>query len=306
MISLQSIRTFMRVAEAGNFSAAGRHLRVSPSVVSYRIQGLEEHLGCLLMTRTTRNMRLTDAGRQFYDKCADVFAALEVAEKSVETVGANPRGVLRIAVPWQLGTQVIAPLIPKFREQHLETDVNLRLSDTFVDLVQESIDIAIRMSVMDDSSFTLRKVSEIERVLCASPDYLASRPKLEKPSELLNHSCLLLRFPGSEQFRWTLGQSTETVTLQVSGPLDADNGEVLTQWALAGYGIVLKPRFEVASFLADGRLLEVLPEARPTSVTLGLLYPSRKLLPNRTSTFVAMATEALRTHVRQQLARLDG
>ncbi|KAB7781845.1 Transcriptional regulator LysR family [Methylorubrum populi] len=279
-------------------------MRISPSVVSYRVQCLEEHLGCLLLTRTTRNMSLTDAGRQFYDNCVDVLAAVEAAEKSVEAVGASPRGVLRVAAPCLLGSRVVAPLIPQFRERHSETSMNLRLSDSFVDLVQESIDIAVRMSVMADSSFTLRKVAEIQRVLCASPGYLDGAPPLEKAADLLNHSCLLLRFPGSEQFRWTLSDGDETVTLPVAGPLDADNGEVLTQWALDGFGIVMKPLFEVAPLLAERRLVQVLPEACPVPVTLGLLYPSRKLLPNRAKTFINMATEAIRKYVSQQLALL--
>ncbi|MBB3904011.1 DNA-binding transcriptional LysR family regulator [Methylobacterium brachythecii] len=247
-------------------------------------------------------MSLTDAGRQFYDHCVDVLASVEAAEKSVETAGASPRGVLKVAAPLLLGSQVVAPLIPRFRERHSETSVNLRLSDSFVDFVQESIDIGIRMSVMADSSFTLRKIAEIERVFCASPSYLSEAPPLERSADLLNHSCLLLRFPGSEQYRWTMTEQDETITLPVAGELDADNGEVLTKWALDGFGIAMKPLFEVAPYLADGRLVQVLPAVSPVSVTLGLLYPSRKLLPNRAKTFIGMATEEIRRHLGQQLA----
>lgn len=280
-------------------------MRISPSVVSYRVQCLEEHLGCLLLTRTTRNMSLTDAGRHFYDSCVEILAAVEAAEKSVETEGARPRGVLKVAAPYLLGSQVVAPLIPRFRELHGETSVNLRLSDCLVNLVEESIDIAIRMSVMADSSFTLRKVAEVERILCAAPSYLSAAPPLDKPADLLNHSCLLLRFPGSEQFRWTLVDREETLTLPVAGHLDADNGEALTRWALGGSGIVMKPVFEVAPYLADGSLVQVLPQAPPLSVTLGILYPSRKLLPNRAKTFINMTTEALRRHINERLALVN-
>ncbi|MEE7493328.1 LysR family transcriptional regulator [Methylobacterium oryzae] len=301
MISLDSIRTFMRAADAGSFSAAGRNMRLSASVVSYRVQSLEQHLGCLLLTRTTRRMNLTDAGRQFYESCVDVMAAVEAAEKSVETSGASPRGVLRVASPSLIGSRVVAPLIPRFRQRHSETTVHLRMSDRFVDLVEEAIDIAIRLSVMPDSSFTLRKIAHVERVLCAAPDYLAAGPLLEKPADLLHHSCLLLRFPGAEQFRWTLRSADETMTLPVSGPLDTDDGAVLTEWALAGQGIVVKPLFEVASHLASGRLVEILPGVQPESVTLGILYRSRKLLPNRAKTFISMATEEIRNYVEGEL-----
>ncbi|MBB2962613.1 DNA-binding transcriptional LysR family regulator [Methylobacterium sp. R2-1] len=196
----------------------------------------------------------------------------------------------------------MAPLIPAFRERHPEADVHLRLSDHLLDLVQEAVDVAVRLAQMRDSTFTLRKVAEIERILCASPDYLAEHPAPESPAELIDHSCLLLRFPGSEQFRWTLRDGDEAVTLPVSGRIDADDGDVLTEWAMKGQGIVLKPVFEVASHLADGRLVPILPGTPPAPATLGVVYPSRKMLPARAKSFVEMTTEALRAHVGAQLA----
>jgi DNA-binding transcriptional LysR family regulator len=302
MISLESIRIFMRSAETGSFSAAGRALRLSPSVISYRIHTLEQHLGCLLLTRTTRRMSLTEAGRIFYERCLDITAAVEQAEKSVETAGAAPRGVLKVTAPLGLGRRVVAPLVPRFRARHGEADVRLRLSEHLLDLVQEAVDVAIRLSQMRDSTFTLRKVAEIERVLCAAPAYLERNPAPAEPADLMKHDCLLLRFPGSEQFRWTLVDGEETVTLPIAGHIDADEGDTLTEWALAGEGIVMKPLFEVAHHIAEGRLVPVLPQTPPTRVTLGLLYPSRKMLPARTKTFVEMAHEALRAHVVEQLA----
>ncbi|AWN35060.1 LysR family transcriptional regulator [Methylobacterium radiodurans] len=302
MISLESIRIFMRSADTGSFSAAGRDLRLSPSVISYRIQNLEKHLGCLLLTRTTRRMSLTEAGRIFYDRCLDITSAVERAEKSVETAGATPRGTLKVTAPLGLGRRVVAPLIPRFRERHQEADVHLRLSDHLLDLVQEAVDVAIRLSQMRDSSFTLRKVASVERVLCASPSYLERSPPLNEPGDLLHHDCLLLRFPGSEQFRWTLTDRDESLTLPVSGHIDVDDSDTLTKWALAGEGIALKPLFEVASHIADGQLVTVLPKTPPLSVTLGILYPSRKMLSARGKTFVDMAYEAMRDHVTGQLA----
>ncbi|MGU3539261.1 LysR family transcriptional regulator [Methylobacterium sp. A54F] len=302
MISLESIRIFMRAAETGSFSAAGRTLRLSPSVISYRVQTLEEHLGCLLLTRTTRRMNLTEAGRLFYDRCLDIAQAVEQAEKSVERAGASPRGTLKVTAPLGLGRRVVAPLVPRFRERHGETDVHLRLSDHLLDLVQEAVDIAIRLSQMRDSSFTLRKVADVERVLVAAPAYLDANPAPERPADLLEHACLLLRFPGSEQFRWTLMDGDEALTLPVTGRIDVDDSDVLTEWALAGQGIALKPLYEVAPYLADGRLVPVLPATPPAPLTLGVLYPSRKMLPNRAKTFVEMSADAIRQHVAGNLA----
>lgn len=305
MVSLESIRIFIRSAETGSFSAAGRSLRLSPSVVSYRVQTLEEHLGCLLLTRTTRRMSLTEAGRVFYERCLEIAAAVEAAEKSVETAGASPRGTLKVMAPLSLGRRVVAPLIPRFRQNHEHTDVHLRLSDHLLDLVQEAVDVSIRLSQMRDSSFTLRKIADVQRVLCASPAYLDSSGPLEQPSDLLLHNCLLLRFPGSEQARWTLVDREETITLPVSGHIDVDDSDVLTQWAVAGEGVVLKPLFEVAPHLADGRLVQVLPGSPPSPVTLGILYPSRKMLPKRTKDFTDLVFDEIRSYLASQLSLIN-
>src|SRR6202011_381878 len=173
MISLENVRIFMRAVETGSFSAAGRKLRLSPSVVSYRIQLLEDHLNSRLLTRTTRSMHLTEAGRVFFDRCVEVVEAVERAEASVAAAaGASPRGNLHVTAPLGLGRRVIAPMLTRYRSLQPHTEVRLRLSDHLLDLVQEGVDVAIRIARMDDSSFTLRKIADVRRVLCASPAYL--------------------------------------------------------------------------------------------------------------------------------------
>jgi DNA-binding transcriptional LysR family regulator len=305
MISLENVLIFMRAVETGSFSAAGRKLRLSPSVVSYRIQLLEDHLNSRLLTRTTRSMNLTEAGRVFFDRCLEVVEAVERAEASIALDGgASPRGNLHVTTPLGLGRRVIAPMLARYRSLQPHTEVRLRLSDHLLDLVQEGVDVAIRLARMEDSSFTLRKIADVRRLLCASPAYLAARPAPAAPQDLAEHDCLLLRFPGSQQFRWTLEHHGETVTVPVAGPLDADDGDVLTQWALDGLGIILKPLFEVAEHIAAGRLVEVLPDAPPLPVTLGVLYPSRRMLPPRTKSFIDLAVEEMRRHLTSQLAIL--
>ena len=306
MISLENVQIFLRAVETGSFSAAGRMLRLSPSVVSYRIQLLEETLGSRLLTRTTRSMHLTESGRVFFDHCREIIEAVERAEASVSLSGAGaPRGNLRVTAPLGLGRRVIAPMLMRYRVAQPQTDVRLRLSDHLLDLVQEGVDLAIRLARMEDSSFTLRKIADLKRVLCAAPAYLAKRGAPQTPQDLASHDCLLLRFPGSQQFRWLLDYRGEAINVPVAGPLDVDDGDVLTQWALDGLGIVLKPVYEITQPLADGRLVEVLPDAPPKPVTLGILYPSRKMLPPRTKAFIDLASEALKKHVAGQLALLE-
>ena len=266
---------------------------------------LEDTLGARLLTRTTRNMRLTEAGELFLEHCREIVEAVERAEASVaESAGATTRGVLRVTAPLGLGRTVLAPMVARYREAQPHTVVRLRLSDHILDIVREGMDLAIRLARMEDSSFTLRKIVDVERVLCASPAYIERRGAPQAPRDLAGHDCLLLRFPGSQQFRWTLDHKGEAVAAPIAGPVDADDGDVLTRWALDGLGIMLKPRYEVAEHLAAGRLVEVLPEARPQTVTLGILYPTRRMLPPRTKAFIDMAVEELRRHVNAQLAML--
>jgi DNA-binding transcriptional LysR family regulator len=305
MISLENVRIFLKTVETNSFSAAGRMLRLSPSVVSYRIQTLENALGARLLTRTTRTMRLTEAGELFHQHCREIVEAVERAEASVaDSSGVSARGVLRVTAPLGLGRRVVAPMMARYRVAQPHTDVRLRLSDHLLDLVREGVDLAIRLARMEDSSFTLRKVAEVRRVLCAAPAYLARRGAPEAPRDLARHDCLLLRFPGSPQFRWSFDFRGEATAMLVEGPLDADDGDVLTQWALDGLGLVMKPLFEVAPYLADGRLVEVMPAARPQSMTLGVLYPTRRMLPPRAKSFIDLAVEELRRHVGEQLALL--
>ena len=250
-------------------------------------------------------MRLTEAGEVFLEHCREIVDAVERAETSVaESVGASPKGVLRVTAPLGLGRRAVAPMVARYRRLQPHTEVRLRLSDHILDIVREGVDLAIRLARMEDSSFTLRKIAEIERVLCASPAYLERRGVPANPRDLSRHDCLLLRFPGSQQYRWTVDYRGELISAPIEGPVDADDGDVLTQWALDGLGIVLKPVFEVADYLAEGRLVEVLPAAKPQPVTLGVIYPTRRLLPPRTKSFIDLAVDELRRHVAHELQKV--
>ena len=160
------------------------------------------------------------------------------------------------------------------------------------------------MARFDNSSFTIRKIADVERVLCAAPAYLEAQGAPESPDDLFKHRCLLLRYPGAQQFRWTLQVDGEPATFPVSGPLDADDGDVLTGWALDGEGIALKPLFEVADHLSAGRLVPVLPAFPPNPVTLAALYPTRRASPV-SKAFVDALVEDMRGCLQRALAVLE-
>lgn len=291
---LENMRVFVRVVELGSLSAAGRSLRLSPAVVSHRLQSLEEHLNARLLNRTTRQVQFTEAGKVFFEHCLEVLEAAERAESSVGAIGGAPVGSLRVTAPLGFGRRILAPMVPRFRAAYPQVDLRLRLSDHLLDLLREATDVAIRMAPLKDSSFVARKIADLPRVLCAAPSYLERRGVPARPEDLLSHHCLLLRFPGSQQFQWTLNTPQGPMTLPVSGQFDADDGDVLTGWALAGEGIVLKPLWEVADHLRRGDLRVVLPHCPPESVTLAVLYPHRNLLPAKIRVFIDFFAEQAR------------
>jgi DNA-binding transcriptional LysR family regulator len=306
MATLENMMVFIRAVELGSFSAAGRSVRMSPAVVSYRIQALERHLGCRLFNRSTRKLSLTEQGRAYYESSLEVRDAVERAEARVASGGAAPQGSLKVTAPLGLGRRVIAPLVPKFRARHPEIDVQLRLSDYLVDLFTEAVDVAVRMAVLTDSSLIVRKIGDIDRVLCASPDYLTRQGMPRAIKDLDHHQCLLLRFPGSQQFKWTLTRGGRPLTVPVRGHMDADDGDVITAWALAGQGIALKPAFEIAEHLKSGALVPVLTDTPPAPVTLAMLHAYRRMVPAKVKAFAEIAVEDVRAHIAAAVTGLDG
>jgi DNA-binding transcriptional LysR family regulator len=305
MSLLDNIRVLARAVELGSFSAAARNMRLSAGVVSHRVGALERHLGCRLFNRTTRKMQLTEEGRIFYENCVDMLAALERAEASVATKGARPRGRLKITAPLGFGRRVVAPMLPHFQAKHPELDIFLRLSDYFVDLLTEAVDVAVRMAILPDSSLIVRKIADVDRVLCAAPSYLEAHGEPRQPADLMKHNCLLLRFPGSHQFRWTLSDGDSVRELAVSGHLDADDGDILTLWALNGQGIVLKPAFEAAEHLRAGTLRIVLPDHPPLPATLAVLHAYQRMTPPKVQAFADALIEDARAHINHALDGLS-
>ncbi len=304
MIYLDNVAVFVRVVELGTLSAAGRDLRISPAVASHRIKELEKHLGVRLFNRTTRQVSPTEHGRAFYDGAKKVLDAVAEAEANVASLSDQPRGVIRVTAPLGFGRRFIASGIPEFHDRFPQIEVRLRLSDHNVDMMKEGIDLAFRLGLMEDSSLRMRGMLECERLLVASPDYLARKGVPDRPAALVadGHECLLLRFPGSREFYWTLHGPDGPEKVEVSGPFDSDDGDVLTDWALAGRGIAMKPRFEVEAHLRSGRLCAVLPTAPPPPVQLAAVYPHRKFQDPKLRLFLDFMVARCQRLVRDALA----
>ena len=296
---LNELKVFVRAVELKSISAAARSLRISAAGASHRILQLEEQVGVRLLNRTTRSLQPTEAGCIFYEHALNVLEAIERAESSMAMASGVPTGSLRVAAPLGFGRRILAPLVSEFHNQHPKVEIRLRLSDHPVDLLSEAVDVAIRMSALPDSSLIARKLANCPRVLCAAPSYLDRCGEPMTPHELLQHNCLPLRFPGSTEFRWTLTSPEGPLTLPVSGMFDADDGDVLTEWALEGEGIVLKPYWEVAEALRAGLLRVVLPDFPPEPVSLVMLYPHRQLMPAKVRVFADFLIEKSRLLIEQ-------
>ncbi len=304
MAYLDNIAVFVRVVELGNLSAAGRDMRISPAVASNRIKELEKHLGVRLFNRTTRQLMPTEHGTVFYTGAKRVLEAISEAEAAVSALSGQPRGTIKVTAPLGLGRRLIASGIPEFRDKYPDIEVRLRLSDHNVDIMKEGIDVAFRLGIIEDSSLRLRGIMECERVLVAAPGYLEKYGEPTDPHELLGnkHDCLMLRYPGSREFYWMLQMPEGPRKFEVHGPFDTDDGDVLTGWALAGRGIINKPRFEIEPYLRDGRLKVILPETPPTPVQFAAVFPHKKLQDPKVRLLLDFMAERCQRLIRDLLA----
>lgn len=294
MAYLDNIRTFVRVYELGNMSAAARDLRISAAVASARISQLEEHLNVRLFQRTTRVLAPTEQGNLFYPGACKILEAVDEAEAEVNEVTQVPRGSMHVAAPLGLGRRLIAAEIPAFHALYPLIHIRLRLSDRKVDLTAEGLDAAFFLGLPMDSTLRIRKIADCPRLLCAAPAYVAARGRPQTVEELATrHACLNLRYPGATEFQWPLQTADGVRRIAVQGPFESDDGDVLTAWALAGHGIILKPVFEVADYLRDGRLVPVLESAPPVPIQMACLYTHRRRQDPKVRLFIDFMVERI-------------
>lgn len=303
MSYLGNLRVFVRVVELGNLSAAGRDQRVSPAVASNRIKELEKHLGVRLFNRTTRKLTPTEHGHIFYAGALKILEAVEEAEAAVGDLLKNPRGSIRVTAPLGLGRRMIASGIPEFHDIYPEIEVRLRLSDHDVDIMSEGVDVAFKLGILENSNLRMRGIMNCERVICAAPQYLEKHGTPKTPNDLIKdkHSCLLLRYPGSKEYFWTLQTPEGLQKFDVFGPYDSDDGDVLTQWALQGRGIINKPLFEVKEYLNSGQLVQILHDTPPMPIQLAAIYPHKRFVDPKVRLIIDFMAERCQRMITQIL-----
>ena len=295
MSYLNNIQTFVRVYELGSMSAAARDMRISAAVTSARISQLEQHLGVRLFQRTTRSLTATEQGKTFYGGACEVLEAVAGAETQIANITDNPKGSLYVAAPLGIGRRLIAPYVPAFLERYPDIKLRLRLTDRKVDLTTEGLDLAFFLGQPEDSNLRMRKIADVPRILCAAPSYIAEHGNPVDGDALIadRHECLNLRYPGAAEFQWRLVTKDGPKRFGVTGRLESDDGDVLTDWALGGNGITLKPLFEVAEHLKAGRLVPVAQQTPPEPIQMACLFTHRRGQDPKSRLFMEFMVERI-------------
>ena len=282
----QSIVAFVRVVEAGSFARAADRLGVSVSAVSRHVGDLETHLGSRLLNRTTRRLSLTETGQAFYERSVQLLADLEEAEEAVTASAVLPRGTLRLTASISFGAGYLAPAIAEFQQRHPQLRFDIALSDRALDLVDERIDLAIRIGDIGSQALIARRIGVAQMVCCAAPSYLARHRPPRTPADLARHACLTYEYSSGGN-AWRFVDAAKRVhEVKVDGNAHANTGAMLCALAVAGLGINLEPDFIVAPDVRAGRLVPLLPGYTPPSININAAYPSRRHLSAKVRTFI--------------------
>lgn len=294
MDQLNAMRAFRRVVELGGFARAAEDLGVSAAGLSKQIRQLEEHLGAVLLQRTTRRMSLTDAGQTYFSECCRLLDEMERVEQTLRTQAGQVEGRLRVNAPTSFGLAVLSPLLGGFLARHPRLKLDLALDDRVLDVIGTGFDVSLRVrSALEDSSLIARRLGTIQQMLCASPDYLRRRGMPGTPSDLLRHDVLAYALADTPD-SWQL-QGPEGTTRFALPPARTvvNNSLMLRDLLCAGLGIGALPSFLAAPAIADGRLQRVLPACGYPARQVYAIYPTTRHLPPKVQAFVDFLAQAL-------------
>ena len=297
MDRLTSLTTFVQVVDSGGFSAAGRRLKMSTTMVSNHVQALEDRLGARLLNRTTRKVSLTEVGKAYYDRCTQILSDLQQADEFAGALQSTPRGTLRIYTATHI-VPFIAPVVAEFLASYPDVKVDQTMGERSIDLIDEGIDLAVRLAPPPDSSLVVRSLATWRHVLCCSPAYLEKYGPPEQLSELAERNCVrhvLYQYGDDWHF---VDRNGTPASVRVSGNLVTNSGETVRTAALQGVGISLAAGFLVADDLERGRLVRLLPEYRPVEFSMNAVYPHRHHLSAKVRSFIDLLVQHSVEHQR--------
>ncbi|MEM9178019.1 MAG: LysR family transcriptional regulator [Myxococcota bacterium] len=284
-MNLDHLRVFLTIVEKGSMAAAGRELGLSATTVSERLATLEAHYGAALLHRTTRTLGLTDEGRMLVDGARSLLEEARDLESRIRRGAETLSGRIRIGAPLDLGRSVVAPVVDGFLRQHPNVSVELLLSDGYLNVIDEGIDLAVRFGDLADSTLRVRKLGEHDRVVCAAPAYVEAHGAPQTPAELEAHNCLVMRFGQNldNVWRFRVGRRRQSVT--VRGDRTTNDSALAREWAVAGHGIVCKSALDVRGDLEAERLLRLLDDFPALPLPLQMVFPPGRGQPRRVRVF---------------------
>ncbi len=280
MDRLDAMHLFIRVAELGSFSAAAQQLGVARSVVTRQIAALEAHLGVKLMARSTRRLSLTSAGTAYLEKCRVILNLVEAAETGVAEERLTPRGNIRISLPLSFGLKRLAPLLLDFSQRYPEISLDMDYTDRRVNLIEEGIDLSIRITRRLEPGDVARRIGTARMQVVAAPEYLARHGRPQQPAELAHHECLGYTNAGATM-PWQFMIDGQLESLQVRSRINANNGDVMTEAAAQGLGITCQPDFITDTFIAAGRIEEILADFPMPELGIYAMLASNRHVPYR-------------------------
>jgi LysR family transcriptional regulator for bpeEF and oprC len=284
---LHGVLVFLSVVETRNFSETARSLGVSTSAVSAAVLRLEQKLAVRLLNRTTRRVNATPEGLEFYQRCKQIIADLEQAEMSVSRSGRLPSGRLRIGMPSALGLMWVIPRLPEFVKAYPTVSLEIVIGDFIAGSNREGLDATIQVGELPSSRMIARKLTSVDYVVCASPEYLRARGIPKAPRELKDHDCLSYRRPRNGQIRrWRLTRGKAVELCDVNGIMTVNSGEALISAAGAGLGLIQVAEYYAHAHLRDGQLVEVLADYKSRAYNISLVFQQRKRMAPRLSVFI--------------------
>jgi len=298
MDRFESMSTLLAVVEAGSLSAAARRLNTPLTTVSRKVAELETHLKTRLLTRSSRRIALTDAGRSYVAACKRILEELGEAERAASGEYSAPRGDLMITAPVVFGRLHVLPIVIDFLRAYPDIDIRLGLADRIVNILEESVDLAVRIGRLPDSSLVARRVGAIRRVLCASPAYLAERGTPKEPADLGAHDCITFEGMTAPE-SWTFPTDESETTVTIRSRLVVNTAEAAIDAAKAGIGITRVLSYQAASALRDGALVLALETFEPPPLPVNLVHVGQRLLPLKLRAFLDFATPRLKAALSQ-------
>jgi DNA-binding transcriptional LysR family regulator len=294
---LATFRTFIRIAETGSFSAVAREVGTTQPAVSRQIAALEEHLGARLFQRSTRSLTLTEDGRELLSHARLVVEAVEETEAAIGRRRSSPSGMVHLGCPAVFGKIYVAPRLPQLLVRYPELSVDLSMSDAVVDMVQDGLDLAIRVGEVQDASLVSRRIGSTTSIAVASPAYLAACGEPTHPSELSRHECVMftrMPDPGVWTFTGPPAGSGTTLAVPVSGRLRSNGIEAVIEATIAGMGVALVPTWMMRDDSVRTRLKPILQAWQPNRRPISVVYPSRRFLAPRTRAVIDFLVEEFR------------